>query len=60
MRPTFSTELVNNPLDDAGLYVDFMFEKRALLLDLGDLTVLPAKKILRISDVFVTHTHMDH
>lgn len=42
MRSTFSTELVNNPLDDAGLYVDFMFEKRALLFDLGDLTVLPA------------------
>lgn len=60
MRPTFSAELVNDPFGDPGLYVDFKFEPRALLFDLGNLSPLPNKKLLRISDVFVSHTHMDH
>lgn len=60
MRPSFLPELVNGPFGDPGLYVDMMFEHRALLFDLGDIAALEPRKLLRISDVFVTHTHMDH
>ena len=60
MRPIFTPELVNGPFGDPCLYLDFKFEGRALLFDLGDIAALPPRKILRLSDVFVSHAHMDH
>ena len=60
MRHLFEPHLVNDPLGDPGLYVDFRDERRALLFDLGDIAILPPRKLLRLSHVFVSHTHMDH
>jgi len=60
MRPIFQAELVNRPFGDPGVYVDLKFERRALLFDIGEISALPTRKLLRISDVFVSHTHMDH
>lgn len=60
MKPLFHPALVNDPFGDPGVYVDCLFQKRALLFDLGDVRALAPRKILRLSDVFVSHTHMDH
>jgi ribonuclease Z len=60
MRPIFDAMLVNRPLGDPGVLVDLKFERRAILFDIGDVTALPTRKLLRVSDVFVSHTHMDH
>lgn len=60
MRPTFHPDLVNGSAGDPALYVDCLFERRALLFDLGDIRVLPPRKLLRLSHVFVSHAHVDH
>ncbi len=60
MRPSFFPRLINGPFDDPGLFIQFFLEKRAVVFDLGDIYSLSAKDILKISHVFITHTHMDH
>jgi len=60
MTPIFHPQPVNDPFGDPAVFVDFLFERRALLFDLGDLAPLPPRKILRLSHIFVSHTHMDH
>ncbi|MFO1376683.1 MAG: MBL fold metallo-hydrolase [Steroidobacteraceae bacterium] len=60
MRPIFHAGLTNRSFGDPGVHVDLKFERRALLFDIGDISSLATRRLLRISDVFVSHTHMDH
>ncbi len=60
MRPTVRCDLINGPFGDPVVFADIMFERRALLFDIGDIAVLPPRQVLRVSHVFVSHTHLDH
>ena len=60
MRPTLHPDLVNGSTGDPALFIDCMFERRALLFDLGDIRAIPPRKMMRINHAFITHAHMDH
>ena len=60
MRSGIEPALINDPFGDPGLLVQFLLQKRALLFDLGDLSALSNGALLKVSHVFVSHTHIDH
>ncbi|MFP4582077.1 MAG: ribonuclease Z [Desulfococcaceae bacterium] len=60
MAAGFRPRLVNDAFGDPALFVPFVSRRRALLFDLGDLSALAPRDLLKISHIFVSHTHMDH
>ena len=60
MNPSFHPRLVNGPLGDPALYIEMKFARRAILFDLGEIRSLSPRQLLKISHVFISHTHMDH
>jgi len=60
MRPLLHPSLVNGRSGDPALYIETLFEKRAILFDLGDISNLSPRKIQRLEQVFVSHAHIDH
>lgn len=60
MTNLFQPRLLNEVFGDPGLFVRLRWERRALLLDLGDLAAQPPADLLKVTDIFVSHTHVDH
>lgn len=60
MRPLLHPSLVNGRTGDPALYIETLFERRAILFDLGDISRLAPRKVQRLEHVFVSHTHIDH
>lgn len=60
MRTLFLPVLVNGLSGDPAVWVDLLDEGRSVLLDLGDVSRVGSRKLLRVDHVVVSHTHMDH
>ncbi|HEY7242803.1 MAG TPA: MBL fold metallo-hydrolase [Xanthobacteraceae bacterium] len=60
MRPLLHPSLVNGRSGDPAVYVETLFERRAILFDLGDIAALSPRKVQRLEQIFVSHTHIDH
>lgn len=60
MKPGFHHKLLNGAFEDPCLFVRLFYEKRALLFDLGNISRLAPADLFKVTDVFVTHTHIDH
>jgi len=60
MKTAIQPALINDPFGDPGMLVHFLLQKRALLFDLGDLSAVSNGTLLKVSHVFVSHTHIDH
>src|SRR5450759_3456375 len=60
MRPLLHPMLINGRTGDPALYIETLFEQRAILFDLGDISSLSPRKIRRLEHIFVSHAHIDH
>ena len=60
MTSLFDPRLVDPTAREPGLVVSLREQRRVLLFDLAELGALPPRVLLRCTDAFVSHTHMDH
>src|SRR6056297_2914866 len=60
MPPLVLPTLVNKGSGDPAVFAPFSFHRQAYLFDIGTIHALSPRNLLKISHVFVTHTHMDH
>lgn len=60
MKPTFHAEVVNKPFQDPVLFVRSIYNRGSILFDLGNIDSLDTGKLNTVSDIFVTHMHIDH
>lgn len=60
MHTVLDPHLVHASGREPGLRVDVRDLRRTLLFDLGDLSRVPPRTLLRSTHAFVTHPHMDH
>ena len=56
----YNYRLVNGESGDPAVYIQSKHSALRMLFDLGDISSLTVKDILKCNFAFVSHTHMDH
>jgi ribonuclease Z len=56
----FKVKQLNSPFDDTAFFIRNIYKKTPFLFDCGKLNKISNSELLSISDVFISHTHMDH
>ncbi len=60
MKPTFHHRPVNGVFEDPTVYVRLFRQRKAMMFDAGEVWSLSSREINRLTDLFITHTHIDH
>jgi len=60
VKSAFLPRLVNGPFGDPGLHIALRWQGKAVQFDLGRMDRFPAAELVKLTSVFVSHTHMDH
>lgn len=60
MKNNFIIKSINSPFEDSVFFVRNVYKKSAFLMDCGRIGNISNSELLSITDVFVSHTHMDH
>lgn len=60
MKLNYHVKQVNSPFEDTAFFIRNTFKKRAFMFDCGRIGGLQNSEVLSISDIFISHTHMDH
>lgn len=60
MKNNYFIKKVNSPFEDTCFFIRNIYKKKALLLDCGRIGNLNNTELLSVSDIFISHTHIDH
>ena len=60
MKSNYSFRRINSPFDDSGIFLRNVYMKKAKMFDCGRLGNIDNSELNDVSDVFITHTHLDH
>lgn len=60
MKYNFIIKQVNSPFEDTAFFVRNTYKTESMLFDCGKIGALNNSEVLSISEIFISHTHIDH